>query len=83
MTDATSQTGEMPVPQPCTVMHPTGSRRRGLISESDSTHTSKDTYMGACNQRRCRAIRDDIGANTGTERCMVHGALSCTPEVGR
>jgi hypothetical protein len=83
MPESEGLTGEMPVRRGYTAMHPTGSRAGGLISESDSTHTSKDTYMGACNQRRCRAIRDDIGANTGTERCMVHGALSCTLEVGR
>jgi hypothetical protein len=75
--------GEMPAPRRCTTMHLTGSRRGGLIPESDGTDTSKYPYMGACNQPRCRVIRGDIGANTGFERCIVHDALSYTLEVGQ
>jgi hypothetical protein len=72
MTDPKGLTGEMPVRRGYTVMHPTGSRRRGLISESDGTHTSKGTYIGDCNHPRCRAIRAGIGAYGGSERCRLH-----------
>jgi hypothetical protein len=83
MSDAKDLPGETPAPQPCTAMHPTASRRQGLIIISDGTDTSKCPYMDVCNQPRCRAIMADRGVNSGTERCMVHGALSCTLEVGR
>jgi len=83
MSDAKDLPGETPAPQPCTAMHPTASRRRGIISESDGTHTPKCPYMGVCNQRRRRAIRGDIGAYGRSERCIMHDALSCTLEVSR
>ena len=73
--------GEMPAPQPCTAMHPVGSRRRGLISESDGTHTSKCPYMDVCNQPRRMGIMDAIQGYSVDLRCMLHSALSCTLEV--
>jgi hypothetical protein len=72
MRDPQGLTGEMPTRRGYTVMHPTGSRRRGLINESDSTHTSKCPYIGDCNHPRRRAIRAGIGAYDGSERCRLH-----------
>jgi len=81
MRDPEGPTGEMPAPRRYTAMHSTASRRRGLIPDSDGTHTSKCPYMGAYNHRRSRAIRGDIGGYSAVERCMVHSAP--LPEVGR
>jgi len=67
-------TGEIPVRRRYTAMHPTRSRRRGLISESDGTHTSKCPYIGDCNHPRRRAIRAGIGAYGGSEWCKVQDA---------
>jgi len=72
MTDPKGLTGEMPVRRGYTAMHLTGSRRRGLISESDGTHTSKCPYIGGCHYARRRAIRGDIGAYGGSKRCRLH-----------
>lgn len=74
MTDPWGPTGEMPSPRRCTAMHPTASRRRGLITESDGTDTSKCPYIDTCNHRRHRAISRDIGAYSAVGRCMVHDA---------
>lgn len=81
MPESEGLTGEMPVRRRCTAMYLTGSRRRGLISESDGTHTSKGTYIDACNQPRSHAIKADIGGYTGAERCIVQNALPCTSGV--
>jgi len=75
MSEPWSPTGEMPVPQPCTAMHPTGSRGGGLIPESDGAHTSKLPYTCVCNQPCCLGIRGHTEAYIGTERCTVHDAL--------
>jgi len=81
MPDPEGPTGEMPGPRRCTAMHSTASRRRGLIMESDGTHTSKCPYIDTCNHRRRRAISRDIGGYSAVERCIMHGAP--LPEVGR
>jgi len=83
MSDPHDLTGISSVRRRCTAMQPTASRRQGLITESDGTHTSKCPYTRVCNQRRCRAIRGDIGAYGRSERCIMHDALSCTLEVSR
>jgi len=74
MTDPKGLTGEMPARRGYTAMHLTGSRRRGLISASDGTDTSKCPYIGDCHYARRRAIRPGIGAYNGSERCTVHNA---------
>jgi len=74
-------TGEMPVTRPCTTMHLGGPRRRGLISESDGTHTSKCPYMDVCNQPRRMGIMDAIRGYSVDLRCTLHSTLSCTLEV--
>jgi len=79
MRDPWGPTGEMPSPRRYTAMHPTVSRRRGLITETDGTDLSKCPYIDACNHRRCRAISCDIGGYRGVERCTVHDAP--LPEV--
>jgi len=79
MRDPWGLTGEIPSPRRYTAMHPTVSRRRGLITESDGTHTSKCPYISACNHRRSRAITGDIGEYSAVERCIMHDAP--LPEV--
>jgi len=74
MRDPWGPTGEMPAPRRYTAMHSTASRRRGLIPDSDGTHTSKCPYISTCNHRRYRAISRDIGAYSGVERCIVQDA---------
>jgi len=81
MRDPEGPTGEMPAPRRYTAMHPTASRRRGLIPDSDGTHTSKCPYIDVCNHRRRRAIKADIGGYSAVERCIMHDAP--LPEVGR
>jgi len=74
-------TGEMPAARRYTAMHPTVSRRRGLMTESDGTDLSKCPYIDTCNHRRRRAISGDIGGYSGVERCIMHDAP--LPEVAR
>ncbi len=74
MRDPWGPTGEMPAPRRYTAMHSTASRRRGLIPDSDGTHTSKCPYIDAYNHRRSRAIRTGIRAYGGSERCKVQDA---------
>jgi len=74
MPESEGLTGEMPVRRGYTPMHLAGSRRRGLISASDGTDTSKCPYMGDCHYACRRAIRPGIGAYNGSERCKMHGA---------
>jgi len=80
MTDPKGLTGKVPFRCGYTAMQPTAPRRRGFIHASDGTESSKCPYMSVCNQPHRRAITADIGVNSGSERCTVHSALSCTPE---
>jgi len=82
MPNPRGQPGAMPASRLCTGMHSVGSRRRGLISASDGTQTSKCPYTCVCNQARCMGIRGHIGAYIGTERCILQDAPLCTSEVG-
>jgi hypothetical protein len=74
MTDPESVSAGMPTRRSCTAMQPTRSRRRAFIPAHDSTQTSKPHYTCECYTRRRTAIRGDIGAYGGSERCTVHDA---------
>ena len=81
MPNPRGQPGAMPVSQPCTAMHLTGSRGEGLITASDGMDTSKCPYTCVCNQPRRLGIMVDFRAYIGTEQCMMQNALPCTSEV--
>jgi hypothetical protein len=73
--------GEMPAPQPCTTMHSTDSRRRGLINESNCTQTSKCPYTCVCNPGQTHRRRRDLAHIGGHNGCRLQDALLCTLEV--
>ena len=73
--------GEMPVSRLCTAMHPVGSRRRGLISASDCTQTSKCPYTCICNPGQIHRRRRDSAHIGGYSGCRLQDALLCTSEV--
>lgn len=61
--------GEMPVPRLCTAMHSVGSCRRGLISVSDCTQTSKCPYMDTFNPGQTHKRRRDSAHIGGYSGC--------------
>jgi hypothetical protein len=81
MRDPQGLTGEMPTPRLCTVMHSVGSRRRGLMSASNGTQTSKYPYMDTCNPGQTHRLRGGLAQIGGHNGCTVQRAPPCTPEV--